>query len=557
MSKISEALSAAEKIITRASEYGIDAADFIKKIMQAKAMLDRDTITIAMLGSFSDGKTTIIAGLLGKVLENMKISTNESSDEIIEYDADFMGKRFRFIDTPGLFGTKEKIADGQKIRLSQITEKFISQADIVIYVTEAVNPLPESHNDALRQVMRGLRKLENAVFVINKMDETGCGYASSEGFTETSEIKKINLRKRLERVLDLSPAESSALRIVTLAANPGGKDMSLWFAHADKYLTASNIETLRANVKELTSSLDIDATVKQTALDVAIDSIKGVQNVTADAVVPISKSLKETKIIGGDMTTELSIARDQLMDSKRQLSSTLDSLEESIKVDVSNASVETIGDVIDTLGTTDGKVSLSIVIRKIEDALQVCSESSSSILERTAIKIDEQSSLQQTLLTEGLGKAAGLLKNAKITPEMVGAIRDTFFKNFKFKPWGKINLAGNLTKWIGRIGVGLTIVMEVYGWYKQRKAQEDLKETKQKLEEALTELFNKARDLYRTDEAFFTNFAPVYLELEKRVATNNKEIENMDTKLNNLRSLADETAKWYVDFVEDVDYTEI
>lgn len=557
MFKISEALSAAEKIITRASEYGIDAAEFLNKIMHAKALLDRDTITIAMLGSFSDGKTTLIAGLLGKVLENMKISTNESSDEIIEYEAEFMGKKFRFIDTPGLFGTKEKIADGQKVRLSQITEKFISQADIVIYVTEAVNPLPESHSDALHQVMRELRKLENAIFVINKMDETGCGYASSEGFAEASEIKKVNLKNRLIRVLNLSPDEVSDLRIVTLAANPGGKDMSLWFTHADKYLSASNIGSLRSKVKELTSSLDIDATVKQTALDMAIDSIKGVQNVTSDAVTPISKSLKEAKRISGDMNTELSIAREQLVDSKRQLSTTLDSLEESIKVDVSNASVETIGDVIDTLGTTDGKVSLSIVIRKIEDALQVCSKTSSSILERTAIKIEEQSSLQQTLITDGLGKATGLLKNAKITPEMVGTIRDTFFKNFKFKPWGKINLAGNLTKWIGRIGVGLTIAMELYGWYKQHKAQKDLKKAKQQLKEALTELFSKARDLYRTDEAFFSNLAPAYLELENRVALNNSEIESMDKKLNDLRSVANETSKWYADFVEDVDYTEL
>ncbi len=389
MNRITEALSTAEKIFSRAYDSGIDVSDFIKKIMQAKLMLDRDIITIAMLGSFSDGKTTLIAGLLGQVPENMKISTNESSDEIIEYETEFMDKKFRFIDTPGLFGTKEKIADGQKVRLSQITEKFISQADIVIYVTEAVNPLPESHNDALRQVMRGLRKLDNAIFVINKMDETGCGYASSEGFAEASEIKKANLKKRLERVLELSSDEASALRIVTLAANPGNKDMSLWFAHVDKYLSASNINSLRSKVKELTSSLDIDATIRQTALDMAIDSIKAVQNVTTEAVIPISKSLKEAKIIEGDMNTELSIAREQLMDNKRQLSSTLDSLEESFKVDVTNASVETIGDVIESLGTTDGNVSLSIVIRKIEDALQVCSESSSSILERTAIKIDK------------------------------------------------------------------------------------------------------------------------------------------------------------------------
>ena len=156
-----------------------------------------------------------------------------------------------------------------------------------------------------------------------------------------------------------------------------------------------------------------------------------------------------------------------------------------------------------------------------------------------------------------MGKAAGFLKNTKITPEMVGKIRDTFFKNFKFKPWGKINLAGKLTKWIGQIGVGVTVALEFYGWYKQHKAQNDLKEAKKKIKEALTELFNKARDLYRTDEAFFSNFASGYVEIENRVAQNKEEIEFMEEKLDNLRSISKETTKWYADFVEDVDYTEI
>ena len=129
------------------------------------------TIKIVLLGSFSDGKTTAIAGLLGKLESNMKIDEDESSDELSVYHIDALGQQFEIVDTPGLFGTKEKQIDGVNVKFSEITEKYISEAHIIIYVCNSVNTLKDSHKEIIKKVLRDYNKLESTIFVINKMDD--------------------------------------------------------------------------------------------------------------------------------------------------------------------------------------------------------------------------------------------------------------------------------------------------------------------------------------------------------------------------------------------------
>ena len=78
---------------------------------------------------------------------------------------------FEIIDTPGLFGTKEKEIDGKDVRFSEITERYLSQAHIILYLTGAVVPIKDSHSEVLKHILRDLNKLDSTIFVINKMDE--------------------------------------------------------------------------------------------------------------------------------------------------------------------------------------------------------------------------------------------------------------------------------------------------------------------------------------------------------------------------------------------------
>ena len=109
------------ELLEEGQKLGIDFKNITQKILDFINTSSTGKIRIVLLGSFSDGKTTLIGGLLGKMLDNMKIDQAESSDQLEIYSTEFLDHSFEIIDTPGLFGTKEKEVDGKNINLSDIT----------------------------------------------------------------------------------------------------------------------------------------------------------------------------------------------------------------------------------------------------------------------------------------------------------------------------------------------------------------------------------------------------------------------------------------------------
>ena len=86
----------------------------------------QDPVKVVLVGSFSTGKTCVLAGLLNRYEEGMKIDIDESTDDITCHP--YNGNGYEIIDTPGLFGTKKKIYDdNEEIKLSDLTKKYISE----------------------------------------------------------------------------------------------------------------------------------------------------------------------------------------------------------------------------------------------------------------------------------------------------------------------------------------------------------------------------------------------------------------------------------------------
>lgn len=239
-----------KKLLEQGVSLGLNLKDQIKKVEQVINSLKSDTIRIVLLGSFSDGKTSVVAGMLGKVLDNMKIDIDESSDELTFYKTDFLGKGFEIVDTPGLFGTKEKEIDGRNVRFSETTKKYISEAHIVLYVCDAVVPLKESHVPVLKTVLKTFNKLDSTVFVINKMDATGVRMKDPDDYNRMANTKKENLRGRLKYELGLSDNECNRLNIVCVAADPKGKGLDHWFAKMDDYKLRSHIDQATDMIKK-------------------------------------------------------------------------------------------------------------------------------------------------------------------------------------------------------------------------------------------------------------------------------------------------------------------
>lgn len=74
-----------KQLLQKGVEYIPELQSYLGKIDRIVNTLKDGEISVVLLGSFSDGKTSAIAGLLGRLEDNMKIDNDESSDELTVY----------------------------------------------------------------------------------------------------------------------------------------------------------------------------------------------------------------------------------------------------------------------------------------------------------------------------------------------------------------------------------------------------------------------------------------------------------------------------------------
>lgn len=87
-------------------KYRIHIEESLKdKIHNAIKDVSGQKLKVALVGGFSEGKTSIAAAWIDRLDKSMKIDHKESSDEVKIYDID---NEMELVDTPGLFGFKEK-----------------------------------------------------------------------------------------------------------------------------------------------------------------------------------------------------------------------------------------------------------------------------------------------------------------------------------------------------------------------------------------------------------------------------------------------------------------
>jgi tRNA U34 5-carboxymethylaminomethyl modifying GTPase MnmE/TrmE len=160
-----------------------------------------------------------VAGWLGRVMDDMKIDMDESSDRLLIYKPVGLPEQCEIVDTPGLFADKERTVEGEQVLYADLTQQYISEAHLVLYAVDATNPLQDSHSEVVRWLLRDLNKLEATVFVINKMDEV-TDLTQVDLFSQQAAIKRDNLIDKLKRFASLTAEEASAVEanahIVTL-----------------------------------------------------------------------------------------------------------------------------------------------------------------------------------------------------------------------------------------------------------------------------------------------------------------------------------------------------
>ena len=554
-------LVALETILSSNEDLDIDILPLKKKVHDVIETLQTDTVKIVLLGSFSDGKTSTVAGLLGKLEDNMKIDPDESSDDLVVYRPSSLKKGFEIVDTPGLFGTKEKEIDGSSIRFSEITERYISEAHIIMYVTHAVNPIKDSHIPILMKVIKDYGKIDSLVIVLNRMDETGIDLSDDEDYEDMKSIKVANGKNRLQSSVGLTDSELNRLSIVCISANPKAKGLDYWLdeSHKDRYNELSRIENLRGTISKVVDSSDVENLKLSQSAAVIKDLAQRAYSESVLAVAPVKIALKKARKSHEVLKTDLDTLETELKASRKQIADSLDEYRRSLIEDINGAtSMETLASLLDSkIGLANKSIDYHLVTSRIERMISDNVEANEGSVKSCAQAFENSYNMQDDMFKEAFKKGISGLKEVKIDGKTILKIRDALKINHKFKPWVAKKLGKNIGKWAGRIGAALQFIMEAVDWIKSYKEKAKRIELQKNIKTDIESIFNDVSMMMINNETFYKNFFPSFIILRTTYQERLEEFEKLNNKISRYDKFQQDIKHWYGDDIIDVEYEEI
>ncbi|OPG49650.1 labile enterotoxin output A [Helicobacter pylori] len=463
-------------------EYGIKAEESLKdKIHNAMENVGDQKLKVALVGGFSCGKTSIAAAWIERLDKSMNIDHQESSDEVKIYNID---DEIELVDTPGLFGFKEKITDSGKIeRYKDITKKYISEAHLILYALNPSNPIKESHKDDLNWLFRTLNLLSRTIFVISRFDEEA-DIEDEEDYNKRFKIKKENVQNRMNELISLSEEEKESLIIVAVAANPFDLGVEHWLKYQEEFQKLSHIKALQdatqKKIKENGGKLTIIEEAKKSVIQDVIHrqmplAKQALQDINREMEY-LNKTLEKRRKEIQDLNKEISQARIHLREFIIRYFSDLSR-------QVSGTSLETFNDFV-TREIGDGYINMGTRVKnEFERQTQGIVNEISKI--ETGFNADmsffEKHAGALGKIGINLLKQSGFINATNIKLARDGIVSVGKFVGIdlalKFKPWGAVRLASNLNKALPLIG----LAFEVWDSWKESQKIEKLEKAKEEM----------------------------------------------------------------------------
>lgn len=554
--KLLDKIEKLKNSISQLKEIGFENEDSIKKLEDTVNAVTNNKLSIALVGSFSDGKTSVIAGWLGEKLDNMKIDSDESSDQLEIYIPKSLPEKCEIIDTPGLFGDKEKEdKNGEHIKFSDITKKYIDQANIILYVVEAKNPLKASHYEVVRWIMKDFNKLENTIFVINKMD-TVADLTDEEEYKKKSNVKRDSLRNKIAEIAELSPIDSQKINIVCISSNPNDKGFDFWVEHREAYEKRSRIKDLENKTNKVLQGISSTELITKTGFDtvrrIMNEYIKHVESqltLIIEEVIPeMQENLKQN-------IEDFEQAKKDILLRRNRFVQDIQNYRNELKLTLNGCTLETITDFINNkIGVENNQISGKYIVEEITRIMQEHFEYSANIISSLATEYEKVETKQNEFLANlgkhainALGKGAG-----KLGAMPIGVLKDgikvgqgflnnVFKAGIKFKPYGITKLANNLGKVANGIantapgiGAAVDVIMEVVGHIKTRKDNEKFAHLKKDLADVIEgytdDIIKIAQNSNDDYKEFLNQFAPGLADLQSYLDNQQKNIDEQQAK---------------------------
>lgn len=524
-------LAKLKNFIEDGESLGVDMDGAIKsKLLNAMSEVETNKLKVALIGGFSEGKTSIAAAWLEKLDKStMKITHQESSDEVKVYDA---GGDIELVDTPGLFGFKEKFnADTKSLeKYKDITQKYVSEAHLVIYVMNPVNPIKESHKDDLNWLFRTLNLLPRTVFVLSKFDDIA-DVEEEQDYSNKFNIKKDNVVKRLQDLIYLNSEETSNLSIVAVAANPFDMGMEHWLNQLEVFKKLSHISLLqKATTQKIQNNGGMDV--------LAIETKKSIIQDVICKQLPKSQELNE----------KISQEIDKLGDIHKVINKNILSLKPKIddaKIALRDFIAEYFTDLIlqakgTSLETFDYFYEKEIALEGININTKIKNEFERQLgsvnfeLQKIETNVNaEVDSFNKTIRTYGKQGISYLSRSKVINKDTVLATRDVLVtgaktigfdigKYLKFKPWGATKLANGAGAALAVFG----LAMELWDSYDQKEKEKEFQRAISGMVAHFEEQRKEIMDLINGED-FVSKLFSSYVALQNELESINNNIESM------------------------------
>ncbi len=535
-------------------KYGIKVEESLKdKIRNAMKDVSGQKLKVALVGGFSEGKTSIAAAWIDRLDESMKIDHKESSDEVKIYDID---NEIELVDTPGLFGFKEKITDSGKIeRYKDITKKYISEAHLILYALNPSNPIKESHKDDLNWLFRTLNLLSRTIFVISRFDEEA-DIEDEEDYNKRFKIKKENIQNRLNDLISLSEEEKESLIIVAVAANPFDLGVEHWLKHQEEFQKLSHIKALQdatqKKIKENGGKLTIIEEAKKSVI----------QDVVHRQMPPAKQALQ-------DINREMEYLNKMIEKRRKDLQNLNNEISQA-RINLKEFITRYFSDLIRQVSGTSLETFNDFVIREISDkGINIETKVQNEFERQTQGIVNEISKIETGFNADmsffekhagALGKIGIDLLNQSgfINATNIKLARDTIAAvgkfvgidlALKFKPWGAVNLAGSINKGLPFIG----LAFEVWDSWKESQKIEKLEKAKREMKSNFDGQKQEILALINDETRFKQTCFPMALKLEKCIQACEENVKKTQECVQGLE-------KWIQtgeDFIKGEDFIEV
>lgn len=501
---------------------GEEAGVYIDSALEEKlkqSIAGNEKLKVALIGGFSEGKTSIAAAWLGKLKSDMNISHQESSHTVAIYD---VSDDMTLIDTPGLFGYKEKFnADtGEQEKYKDITRNYVSEAHLVLYVMNSTNPLKESHRSELNWLFRELNLLPRTVFVLSRFDEVA-DVADEEDYQQNFAVKKQNILSRLKDLISLKDDEAKALSIVGVSANPFDAGVEHWLSEPERFRQLSHIPLLeQATTKKIEANGGLEKMALETSKSIIQDVLLREIPVAMEKDKILAEELRKLTKAEQRASTDIAVVHKKISRAQISLKEFVLNHFTDLILQLKGTSMETISAFFEReIG--DGGIILDTKIQNVFSK-NIDAVSSDLVRIQTSLNSDV-TAFDAHMVARGRQGLSWIVKSNVINANNIKAARDLLWSSFKFKPWGAVKLAKGLNGALAFAG----IAFEAWDSWKEAERAKEFETGKQNLvknlEEQRRELLEKINDSH-----FSAQFFPGFANLQNQIVKLTEELKRTE-----------------------------